>query len=121
MSKYPLLVKTNWSATARLVGSNRSDVYNVANGKRVSKRISAALQTLTVQKICWQTVAELASTGRPTPYKAKHVYEVAKGFRENKQLFELLWKMRIIELLKRQDEEAKRIKESFTNSQTAEV
>ncbi|MCL2282917.1 MAG: hypothetical protein FWC26_06330 [Fibromonadales bacterium] len=105
------LTKVNWTATARAVGCKRAqDIYVIANGYSKSQRITTALRTCTVKKICWRSVAELASEGRPKPYKPRYVREVAKGFRENKQLLERLWKMRIIELLKQQDEEAKRIK-----------
>ncbi|MCL2282913.1 MAG: hypothetical protein FWC26_06310 [Fibromonadales bacterium] len=114
-------IKMDWAATARAIGCDRRRVCGVIKGTEKSQRISAALRTCTVKKICWRAVAELASEGRPKPYEPRYVREVAKGFRENKRLLERLWKMQIIELLKQQDEEAKRIKESFTNNQTAEV
>ena len=115
-------MKIDWAATARVVGCKRlQDICVVFKGYRKSQRISAALRTCTVKKICWRSVAELASEGRKRPYKPRYVREVAKGFRENKRLLERLWTMRVIEVLKQQDEDAKRIKESFTNSQAAEV
>jgi hypothetical protein len=65
-------------------------LLKVANGTKRSSRLSSLLASHEVRKVDWRVVALEASDYRPTPYKPRYVYEVAKGFRKNKNLHRVL-------------------------------
>jgi hypothetical protein len=107
MLEHLFMTQTNWTAMVNIAKCSRARVYDVANGNKTSSRISALLPTLTVKKLDWRVVADFVSknTNRPRPYKSRYVYEVAKGFRKNAQLFRLLEGLHVIEMLERQERE----------------
>jgi len=119
--------RINWAATANVIASatsvnyNTTHLYRVANGRK-SQRLSALLPTLAVKKIDWRAVAAACDELRPPDrtYKPRYIYEVAKGFRKNAQVFRLLKRIRVIEMLERQDMERKSFKQAgkaITNHQ----
>jgi len=112
MLEHLFMTRTNWAAMANIAKCSRARVYDVANGNKASKHLSALLPTLTVKKLDWRAVANFVSKHRPRPYKPRYVYGVAKGFRKNARLFRLLEDLHVIEMLERQEREQAEFKQA---------